>query len=88
VDCIAWSAASFGAVAAANTNINILDGATVIWNFTLAIPTAAVSVQVVPVTSVCGLNLVGTTNTSMTVRFNNAVANLAETINGSFFNVN
>jgi len=92
LDCIAWSAAAAGAVTATAVNLNVRDGATgagtILWTFAIAVPTGALGAQTVPVNSICGLNLAGTTNTAMTVEFSSAPTNLAETVNASFFNVN
>src|SRR5881394_1267777 len=89
VDCVAFSAASTTAPALTALTINIRDGATgagtVIWSYALAAANA--TGQNVPPYSICGLNLVGTTNTAMTAEFSILLANLVESISISGWNV-
>lgn len=93
MDCIGFSATASGVTTAAQVNLVVRDGATgagtVIWRYTLAYPAAAAAgVVEIPPFSFCGLNLVGTTNTAMTVEFSAGAANLQEQTNLSGFNVN
>jgi len=89
VDCVAFSAASTTAPALTALTINIRDGATgagtVIWSYALAAANA--TGQNIPPYSICGLNLVGTTNTAMTAEFSILLANLVESISISGWNV-
>jgi hypothetical protein len=68
----------------------VRDGATgagtVIWTYQTAI--SAVTGQNVAPFSVCGLNLVGTTNTAMTLEFQALLTNLIESVSISGYNVN
>jgi hypothetical protein len=90
VDCIAFSAASTTAPALTALAVNVRDGATgagtVIWTYQTAI--SAVTGQNVAPFSVCGLNLVGTTNTAMTLEFQALLTNLIESVSISGYNVN
>lgn len=73
-----------GAVAAAGTGTcNLRDGATgagtLLWSMDFAIPAVAGSLQVI---SVSGLNIVGSTNTAMTLEFTaGGGANTSEKVN-------
>ena len=92
LDCVSWSGASSGAVTAATGTLVIRDGAsgagTILQTFAIAHVTAAgAGVQTVPVTSVCNLNLVSTTNTAMTAEFSAGVTGEAQTVNISGWNV-
>jgi hypothetical protein len=93
VDCISFSGSAGGAVTAANVNVNLRDGATgagtIIWTYQLSAPTAAaLGIQSISPFSFCGLNLVGTTATAMTLEFSAGVANLSEAVSMSGYNVN
>lgn len=92
-DCIGFSADSAAAITAANVTVNLRDGATgagtVIWTYSHSLPTAAaLGVQEVPVQHLCGLNLVGTTNTAMTFEFSAGVTGSIESANLSGYNIN
>lgn len=93
VDCISFSGDSGGAVTAANVVLNLRDGATgagtVIWSYVASFPTAAaLGLQEIAPHSVCGLNLVGTTNTAMTFEFSAGVTNALEAAAISGYNIN
>jgi hypothetical protein len=88
-DCVAFSAASTTAPSLTALTINLRDGAsgagTVIWSYALAAPNST-GQNVSPFT-VCGLNLVGTTNTAMTAEFSSLLTNLVESVSLSGYNV-
>lgn len=88
-DCVAFSAASTTAPALTALTVNLRDGATaagtVIWSYTLAAPNST-GQNIGPYT-VCGLNLVGTTNTAMTAEFSSLLTNLVESVSLSGYNV-
>jgi hypothetical protein len=68
---------TWGAIAAPVATllvVTVLDGAAIIWTGVVAIPAAVASGQV----SITGLNLQGTSNTSMTAQFSAGLANLNE----------
>lgn len=76
--CLGWSAASAGAVTAAAGAVVLRDGATgagtILVPYSIAhLVAAAAGVQTVDSFAVCGLSLVGTTNTAMTVEFDAGV---------------
>jgi hypothetical protein len=79
VDCIAFSAASTTAPVLTALTVNVRDGATgagtIIWTNQVVIP-AGTGQNVAPM-NFCGLNLVGTTNTAMTLEFSASLANRA-----------
>lgn len=92
-DCLSFSADSGGAVTAANVVINLRDGATgagtIIWTYVSSAPTAAaLGLTEITPHSICGLSLVGTTNTAMTLEFSAGVTNLVEAVSLSGLNVN
>jgi hypothetical protein len=85
-DCVSYSAVSTGAVTATAFAVNLRDGATGAGNVihayqATAVTAAAAGAQVVPPFEVCGLNLVGTTNTAMTFEMSAGVANVQPTVN-------
>ncbi len=90
-DCISFSAEAVNApAAAAQTDINLRDGAsgagTVIWTQTILIP--ATAAQHVLIGPLCGLNLIGTANTAMTLEFaNSAPANEFEAVDLTGYDV-
>ena len=89
-DCINFSAGSTTAPAAVtNLTVNLRDGATgagtVIASWTVVAP-AATGQNVAPF-SACGLNLVGTTNTAMTLEFSALLTNLFESVTLTGFNL-
>jgi hypothetical protein len=89
VDCVSFSAGATTNPAATALTINVRDGATgagtVIWTYQVVI-TAATG-NLVPAHSICGLNLVGTTNTAMTLEFSALLTNLIESVSISGYNV-
>lgn len=89
-DCVSFSAAATTAPALTALTINLRDGATgagtVIWTKQVAI-TVGVGQEVAPFQA-CGLNLVGTTNTAMTLEWSASLANLIQEVSLSGFNVN
>jgi hypothetical protein len=88
-DCLSFSGAATTNPAATALTINLRDGATgagtIIWTYQIAV-TAATGTLVVP-HSICGLNLVGTTNTAMTLEFSALLTNLIESVSISGYNV-
>lgn len=92
VDCIAFSANSSAAVAAANVFVNVRDGAsgagTILWQYSVSFPTAAaLGIQEIAPLSFCGLNLVGTAATAMTIEFSASTAGVIQSVNASGFDV-
>jgi len=88
IDCITFSAVSQGVVAAQVVVLEILDGASVIWEAVSAFPSAgALGIQEVPVNSFCGLALMGSAATSMTGEFNAAVPNASQSITMTGYDV-
>jgi hypothetical protein len=89
VDCVSFSAVAVVAPVLTALTINVRDGATgagtVLWTFQVMSP-AATGQAVVP-HSICGLNLVGTTNTAMTLEFSALLTNLIESVSISGYNV-
>jgi len=89
VDCVSFSAAAVVAPSLTALTVNVRDGATgagtVIWTFQVVAP-AATGQTVLP-HSICGLNLVGTTNTAMTLEFSALLTNLIESVSISGYNV-
>lgn len=89
VDCVAFSGASVVAPVLTAMTIDVRDGAsgagTIIWTYQLAVSNAT-GQNILPFTA-CGLNLVGTTNTAMTLEFSIGLANLVEAVSISGFNV-
>jgi hypothetical protein len=88
-DCVAFSAASTTAPSLTALTVNLRDGATgagtVIWSYQLAAANA--TGQNVTPFSTCGLNLVGTTNTALTLEFSALLTNLVESVSLSGYNV-
>lgn len=90
-DCVSFSGATTAAVAA-NTqlSVNLRDGATgagtVIWTQTVAITTTLVGQSVAPF-SICGLNLIGSLATAMTLEYSALLANLFESVALSGYDV-
>ena len=80
-DCVSYSAGAIAAPAATTLFINLRDGATgvgtVIWSKTVTIPaTAAPHYDF----SFCGLNLIGTAATAMTLEFSVLLTNESESV--------
>jgi|GEM_PF-3430628 len=90
LDCISFSAGSTSAPALTQLSINVRDGASgggsVIWQHTVIIP-AATGQNVSPF-GLCGLGLVGSSNTAMTIEFSASLANLFESVDISGTDVN
>lgn len=88
-DCISFSATSTTAPALTGATVTLRDGATgagvAIWAYQVIFTASAVQHIA---HSFCGLNLVGTTNTAMTLEFNAGVANVSEATSLSGYNVN
>jgi hypothetical protein len=89
-DCISFSAQATNAPTPAQTSINLRDGAsgagTILWTQTILIPgTAAQHILIGPL---CGLNLIGSPNTAMTLEFFNVPpANEFEAVDLSGYDV-
>jgi len=81
-DCVTFSGGSTTAPALTQLMVNLRDGATgagsVLWNST-TIVTAAVGQNVLPFTA-CGLGLIGSANTAMTLEFSALLTNLFENV--------
>lgn len=83
LDCVGWSGSAVVAPALTSVTVNVRDGATgagtvrQTWQF--AVPAA--TGQSIPAFQVCGLHVVGSNNTAMTVEFSAGVANLSEAVN-------
>jgi hypothetical protein len=80
-DCVSYSAGAIAAPVATALQINLRDGAsgagTIIWSKTVTIPaTAAPHYDF----SVCGLNLIGTANTAMTLEFSALLASESQSV--------
>jgi hypothetical protein len=88
-DCISFSGGSTTAPALTALTVNLRDGATgagtIIWTHEVVISNAT-GQNVLPF-STCGLNLVGTTNTAMTLEYSAGLANLIEATSISGFNI-
>lgn len=88
-DCISFSASAATAPVATALSVNLRDGATgagtVIWTYTTA--AAASTGELVLPHSICGLAVVGTANTAMTVEFSAGLANLVEAVNITGYDV-
>ena len=88
-DCITFSAGSTTAPALTSLQVNLRDGATgagtVIWSYQITVANA--TGQNVAPYSACGLNLVGTTNTALTLEYSALLTNLLESVSLSGFNV-
>lgn len=92
-DCVSWAADASAAVTAAAGNVALRDGATgagtVIGQWAIAHTVAAAAgIQTVVPHSICGLNLVGTTNTAMTLEFNAGVTGEVQSATITGFNIN
>lgn len=87
-DCASFSAASSAAVTATAVIVQLLDGATIIWQHVVAFPTAgAGGIQEVQPFTICGLALVGSTATSMTMQFAVGVTGAFEVVDLSGYDV-
>lgn len=89
-DCIFWSAAATSAPTLTQTALSLRDGATgagtVLQKVTIVIP-ASTGTLINP-GGMCGLNLVGTTNTAMTFEWTAGITNVFEAANITGFNIN
>lgn len=86
VDCIIWSAFATTAPSLSGVQVVVVDGSTNIIVVGLAVP-ASTGLLLGP-QGLCGLNLVGTANTSMSVAFGAAVTNLSESVTITGYNIN
>lgn len=91
-DCIDFSGAATAAVTAAAGTFVVRDGATgagtIIWAYAIAHQTAAgAGVQTIAPHALCGLNLVGTTNTAMTAELDAGITGEIQRVSISGFNV-
>ena len=81
-DCVSFSGGATAAPVATALQINLRDGATgagtILWTVTVVAP--ATTGTTIPTYSVCGLNLVGTVSTAMTIEFSSLLANLSESV--------
>lgn len=88
-DCIGFSASTSAAVVATDLTIALRDGASgagsIIWRYVVS-ATATTGDQVPPFT-VCGLNLVGSDNTAMTLEWSAGLSNLRTGANLSYYDV-
>ncbi len=88
-DCVAFSGGSTTAPALTKLTINLRDGAsgagTILWSYTVVI-TAAAGQNVAPQTF-CGLNLIGTAATAMTLEYSALLTNLFEDVSISGYDV-
>jgi len=92
VDCISFAADAAAGVTAANVLLNVRDGATgagtVIWQYALSFPTAAaLGIQEVVPAHFCGLNIIGTAATAMTIEFSAAVTGSIQSVNMTGYDV-
>lgn len=91
-DCISLSSVAGPTTApvVGPMNINLRDGATgagtVLWTTTIQIIATASVTELAPF-SVCGLALIGSPNTAMTLEFSAALANLAEVVSLSGYDL-
>jgi hypothetical protein len=89
-DCVSFAAGSTTAPALTALTVQLRDGATgagtVLQQWQVVIPNA--TGQNVAPFSVCGLNLVGTTNTAMTLEFSALLTNLLQSVGLTGYNVN
>jgi hypothetical protein len=89
-DCVSFSAGSTSAPALTLLTVNLRDGATgagsIIWSQTVVVPNS--TGQNVEPFGLCGLGLVGTTNTAMTLEFSAGLANLFQSTSLTGYNVN
>lgn len=87
-DCVSYTLAASTAPAATTLTLNLRNGATgagsVIWSKSLAAP-AATGVHVDG--NLCGLNLLGSVNTAMTLEFSAGLANELESVSLTGFDV-
>jgi len=88
-DCVSFSGGATTAPALTQLTINLRDGATgagtVLWSHTVVIP-ASTGQSVLPF-SACGLGLIGSANTAMTVEFSASLTNLFENVSLSGYDV-
>lgn len=89
LDTLCFSSGSAVAPVLTSLQVNVRDGATgagtILMSFEVEIPAA--TGQDTPPICINGLNLVGTTNTAMTVEWNAGLANLKQTASAIGFNV-
>lgn len=89
-NCITFSSGSTTAPALTALTVNLRDGASgagsIIWTHEVVI--SASTGQNTPPVEVCGLNIVGSPNTAMTLEFSAGLANLIEAVSFSGYNAN
>lgn len=88
-NCITFSSASTTAPALTALTVNLRDGAsglgTILWTQQIAI--SATTGQNTPPNQVCGLNIIGSPATNMTLEWSAALANLSEAVSLSGYDV-
>lgn len=87
-DCVTIALSAIAAPTATSVSVNLRDGATgagsVIWTQTLAAPA---STGVLANTFICGLALIGSPNTAMTLEFSAGVASVSESVSLSGYDL-
>jgi hypothetical protein len=81
VSCVSFSAVSAMAGPSIDTKISLRDGATTLWSQFVRIPAANGIQQEAGPIGVCGLNLIGSDATAMTLEFSTASNHLLESVN-------
>lgn len=88
-DCVSFAAGSIANPVLTKLNVNLRDGATgagtIIWTHPVVIP--ATAGQNVQPFSLCGLNLIGSPNTAMTLEFSSALTSLSESVSLSGYDI-
>lgn len=85
LECLGFSAADILAPTLSFVEVEVLDGATVVWSYGLTF-TAAAGNQIQPFTA-CGLGITGSGGNSMTVEFSAGVTNVAETVMATGYDI-
>ena len=87
-DCVTIALSAIAAPTATAVSVNLRDGATgagtVIWTQTLAAPASTGNFAT---TSICGLNLIGSSATAMTLEFSAGIASVSESVALSGYDV-
>lgn len=78
LSCLMFGASATTAPALTSGTVQVLDNATPVWGFTLAVP--ASTGQLIPVSHICGLNIPITIGNNVTVQWSASIANLSETV--------
>jgi len=76
-DCITLSADATGSVSPQTMSASLKDGSTVIWTVIAGISSSGNGSTVMRPWGMCGLNLVGSTNTDLTLTWDQSVANVS-----------